>query len=192
MALWGPEGESHNGNSGFYGFSDWSTWYQGDILGNWTKSNSNLNSHQAQLNMIFDNTFILKLIYYHFCLDSKHMSTKTVELLTSKNLAEEIDLDLDFNVTNWWTMARMGGRTFPTPRHGRPSGETRPGFRQACGPAGLLINSLEARVRIGNANISSARSCGSWGEANLTHFREASRHFIESKSETTVAPLPLG
>src|SRR5262249_55732810 len=52
-------GGGTNGNKDFdplfYGMSDWGTWYQGDILGNWFVGNTNLNSHQVRLNLIVNN-----------------------------------------------------------------------------------------------------------------------------------------
>ncbi len=110
-------GGGTNGNKEFdplyYGFSDWGTWYQGDILGNWFQGNSNLNSHQVRLNMILNDAMILNLIYYHFSLDSRNVTMRTVAPLTSKDLSEEIDLDLDWAITNWWSTTLMVGTSIP-------------------------------------------------------------------------------
>ncbi len=96
----------------FYGMSDWGTWYQGEILGNWISSNSNLNSHQARLSLSVNDMFNVNLIYYHFLLDSQHVSGSMAPL-TSKDLADEVDLDLDFVITDWWTMVIMVGTNVP-------------------------------------------------------------------------------
>jgi len=110
-------GGGTNGNRDFdplfYGMSDWGSWYQGDILGNWVQSNTNLNSHQVRLNMVLSDMTILNLIYYHFSLDSRHMTTPTVEPITSKNLADEINLELDVAITNWWSTTLMVGANVP-------------------------------------------------------------------------------
>ncbi len=108
-------GGGTNGNRDFdplfYGMSDWGTWYQGDILGNWVTSNSNLNSHQVRLNLTLENSS-LNLIYYHFELDSKNVASANSPV-TSKNLADEIDLDWDVKLTNWWAMTLMIGADVP-------------------------------------------------------------------------------
>jgi hypothetical protein len=108
-------GGGTNGNKEFdplfYGFSDWGTWYQGDILGNWVTSNANLNSHQVRLNLTLEQSTV-NLIYYHFRLDSEKVS-KPVSPLNSKNLADELDLDWDFKITNWWVTTLMVGANVP-------------------------------------------------------------------------------
>jgi len=104
-------GGGDNGNRNFdplfYGMSDWGTWYQGEILGNWIVSNSNLNSHQIRLNLSPNDTVNMNVIYYHFLLDSRmqNLVPIPVEPVTSKNLADEINVIVDFNITSWWTMA---------------------------------------------------------------------------------------
>jgi len=110
-------GGGTNGNRDFdplfYGMSDWGSWYQGNILGNWVQSNSNLNSHQVRLNIVLSDKLILNLIYYHFSLYSKHETTPTIHPVTSKNLADEVDLDFDVGITDWWTTALMVGANIP-------------------------------------------------------------------------------
>jgi hypothetical protein len=87
--------------------SDWGTWYQGEILGNWIASNSNLNSHQVRVNLAPSDEISVNLIYYHFLLASltQDLVAKPAEPLTSKNLADEADLIVGFNLANWWSMA---------------------------------------------------------------------------------------
>lgn len=104
-------GGGDNGNRNFdplfYGMSDWGTWYQGEILGNWIVSNSNLNSHQIRLNLVPNDIVNVNVIYYHFVLDSRmqNLVSVPVEPVTSKNLADEINLIVDLSLTNWWTIA---------------------------------------------------------------------------------------
>jgi len=106
-------GGGHNGNHNFdplfYGMSDWGTWYQGEILGNWLATNTNLNSHQVRLNVIANEQISINLIYYHFMLDSRAQTLvpSPAATVTSRNLADEINLIADFSLTNWWTMALM-------------------------------------------------------------------------------------
>lgn len=103
----GGSGGDHNFDPLFYGLSDWGTWYQGEILGNWIASNSNLNSDQIRLNLAASDRLNIDLIYYHFMLASltQNLVSKPAAPLTSKNLADEANLILDLNLTNWWTVA---------------------------------------------------------------------------------------
>jgi hypothetical protein len=106
-------GGGHDGNRNFdplfYGMSDWGTWYQGEILGNWIATNTNLNSHQIRLNLVANEQVNINLIYYHFMLDShsQTMRSAPVKPITSTDLADEVNIIADFNLTNWWTMALM-------------------------------------------------------------------------------------
>jgi len=108
----GGTGGNRNFDPLFYGMSDWGTWYQGDILGNWVLGNSNLNSHQARLNFLLDDFWNVNLIYYHFSLDSRNFAGLK-QPLGSKDLGDEVDLDLDFSPTAWWTMAFMIAANVP-------------------------------------------------------------------------------
>lgn len=103
----GGPGGNHNFDPLFYGMSDWGTWYQGEILGNWIASNSNLNSHQVRVNLAPSDEISVNLIYYHFMLASltQDLVAKPAEPLTSKNLADEANLIVGFNLANWWSMA---------------------------------------------------------------------------------------
>lgn len=104
-------GGGHNGGRDFDplfdGSSDWGTWTQGEILGNWIATNSNLDSDQVRLNLSPDDKLNLNVIYYHFLLDSRaqNLVSKSAGPLTSKNLADEVDLTADLSITNWWSMA---------------------------------------------------------------------------------------
>jgi hypothetical protein len=103
----GGNNGKHNFDPLFYGMSDWGTWFQGEILGNWIASNSNLNSHQVRLNLTIHDDISVNLIYYHFMLASltQYLVAKPAAALTSKNLADEVNLIVGFNLTNWWSMA---------------------------------------------------------------------------------------
>jgi len=103
----GASNGKHNFDPLFYGMSDWGTWYQGEILGNWIASNSNLNSHQVRLNLTASRGISLNLIYYHFMLASRaqDLVAEPAAPVTSKDLADEVNVIASFDLTNWWTMA---------------------------------------------------------------------------------------
>ena len=71
-------GGGPNGNKEFdplfYGSSDWGAWYQGEILGNWIATNSNLNSHQLRLEVYPSEHLTIDLILYKFLLYSREQS----------------------------------------------------------------------------------------------------------------------
>ena len=89
----------------FLGELDWGTWSQGEILGEFVLSNSNLNSHQVRLKMQLNDIFTLNLIYYKFSFYNKNQNFGLVPTrVTSDALANEFDTILDINLTNWWSM----------------------------------------------------------------------------------------
>jgi hypothetical protein len=112
----GPNGR-HNFDPLFYGMSDWGTWYQGEILGNWIAGNSNLNSHQVRISATAADYITLNLIYYHFMLASNTQTlvSRSTATITNKNLADEVNLIIDINLTNWWNMAIMCSVDVPGP-----------------------------------------------------------------------------
>lgn len=112
----GPNG-SHNFDPLFYGMSDWGTWYQGEILGNWIATNSNLNSHQVRLSMVAADEITVNLIYYHFALASRtqNLVSGSAPAVSSKNLADEVNLVVEISLTNWWSMAVMCAIDVPGP-----------------------------------------------------------------------------
>ncbi len=97
--------------------SDWGTWYQGEILGNWIATNSNLNSHQVRLSMVAADEITVNLIYYHFALASRtqNLVSGSAPAVSSKNLADEVNLVVEISLTNWWSMAVMCAIDVPGP-----------------------------------------------------------------------------
>jgi hypothetical protein len=89
----------------FTGLPDWGYWFQGELLGEFVLSNSNLNSHQVRLKVKPNEILTFNLIYYKFLLDDKDQSFGLVPLRTNNNrLADEVDLILDVALTNWWSI----------------------------------------------------------------------------------------
>ena len=91
----------------FFGSIDWGTWYQGEILGNWVTNNSNLITHQVRLEFSPTASTTVNLIFYKFLLYStaQNLVKKPVMPVTSKNLADEIDLTVEYAPTPWWVIA---------------------------------------------------------------------------------------
>src|SRR5262249_8561691 len=91
----------------FYGSSDWGSWYQGEILGNWLTTNSNLISHQVRVEVTPTEATTFDVILYKFLLYSREQDlvTTPVEPVTSKDLADEVDLIFQYAPTAWWIVA---------------------------------------------------------------------------------------
>jgi len=97
-------GGTHAFDSLFTGLPDWGSWFQGELLGEYVLSNSNLNSHQVRLTVKPTDIVTVNLIYYHFHLDDSDQSFGLVAGPVDKNLADEVDLIVDVALTNWWSI----------------------------------------------------------------------------------------
>jgi hypothetical protein len=82
--------KSENFDSLYYGFSDWGTWYQGEIIGEYVLDNSNLNTHMVSLNVKPTKSVSINLFYYKFLVDRKESFG-----VTSNDFADEVDLAID-------------------------------------------------------------------------------------------------
>ncbi len=110
----GGSAGNHNFDPLFYGSSDWGSWYQGEILGNWVTSNSNLITHQVRLEFSPSNSTLVDLLFYKFMLYSRAQDlAKPVMPVTSKNLAEEIDLAVEYAPTPWWLITMTLSAAIP-------------------------------------------------------------------------------
>ena len=92
----------------FYGFSDWGYWYQGEILGEYVLSNSNLNSHTVRVNVKPIDSISVNLFYYNFRLDNA--SAFGVQ---SKSYANEYDLTVDWNPNDYLSFSVVGAYADP-------------------------------------------------------------------------------
>jgi hypothetical protein len=88
----------------FYGQSDWGTWFQGEILGNWVVANQNLLSWLLRLELRPVESLTLNLLYFHFNLAeltttevSRDGVLHTVNV-NSKNLGDEVNFAADWEV----------------------------------------------------------------------------------------------
>ena len=88
-------GDTEAFDSLFTGLPDWGYWFQGELLGEYVLSNSNLNSHQVRLKVKPHEKLTVNLIYYHFSLDDGDQSFGLTPSDVDHNLADEVDLIFD-------------------------------------------------------------------------------------------------
>lgn len=84
------------------GFSDWGTWWQGEIAGEYFVSNSNLISHQLRVHASPSEAVSTGLIFYDFQLD---IPSALGAQVTSDEVALELDWYLDWSVNDNWTFS---------------------------------------------------------------------------------------
>jgi len=82
------------------GFTDWGSWWQGEIAGEYFLSNSNLTSHMARVHVTPSDTLSGGLILYKFRLDQPASFAPGV---TDKNVAVEADLYSDWKINSNFT-----------------------------------------------------------------------------------------
>lgn len=108
--------EGDNPNSGksedfdplFYGFSDWGNWYQGEILGEYVLTNSNLNSHMVKLNVKPVDSISFNLFFYHFRLDNHEGFG-----VQSQDFADEWNLTVDWTANEHLSFSLVGAYADP-------------------------------------------------------------------------------
>ena len=93
-----------------YGYTDYGTWYQGEITGNYPLGNSNLNSHMLRAKMKASETVTLNLIYYNFTLDHPSALASNV---TSDKWGDEVDFITDWQATKKVYVIGVLGVLFP-------------------------------------------------------------------------------
>jgi hypothetical protein len=103
----------------FYGQSDWGTWFQGEILGNWVVANSNLLSWLLRLELRPVESLTLNLLYFHFNLAqltttevSRDGVLHTVNV-NSKNLGDEVNFAADWEVNKHLLFTGVYGFNVP-------------------------------------------------------------------------------
>jgi hypothetical protein len=116
----------------FTGLTDWGTWFQGEILGEFVISNSNLNSNQVRLKLEPSDVLTVNLIYYGFWLYNKSQAFGvTPSTVSSSSLADEVDVILDVSLANWWSMTATFAVAVPNQ-----------GFREAVDGSETWISSM--------------------------------------------------
>jgi hypothetical protein len=113
----------------FTGLPDWGTWFQGELLGEYVLSNSNLISHQVRLTVTPSDVLTVNLIYYHYQLDDPDQDFGLVPGRVDHDLADEVDLILDLALTNWWSITASFAVASPNQ-----------GFKQAVGGSDTWFN----------------------------------------------------
>jgi len=106
----------------FLGFTDWGSWWQGEIAGEYLISNSNLSSHQFRLHVDPMASLGTGVIYYDFSLDQPASYGPGV---TSNRLGSELDWYLDWKITKRLTLSGVAAFADPGPAAAQASGRTR-------------------------------------------------------------------
>jgi len=84
----------------YLGFSDWGSWWQGEIAGEYFLSNSNLKSHQARLHLTPNDSVSGGVIFYKFLADQPAAYGPGI---TSHDLAVEVDGYTDWKINKNFT-----------------------------------------------------------------------------------------
>lgn len=80
-----------------YGFSDWGTWYQGEITGEHVFGWSNLNSHLLRVEMAPTENIVVNVMYYYF--DFNRASALGTHV-SNQHFADEFNLIIDWFATD--------------------------------------------------------------------------------------------
>ena len=92
----------------FYGFYDWGYWYQGEVLGEYVLSNSNLDSHMIKLNVKPIDSVSASLFYFKFKFDDASAAG-----VTSRDFADEWNLTVDWTATDHVTISAVAAYVDP-------------------------------------------------------------------------------
>lgn len=87
----------------FYGFTDWGSWFQGEIIGEYVLANRNLNADMIKLKFQPLDPVTMHLIYYRFSLDDAAAAG-----LASDDYADEVDLIIEWEVNSHLTLSMVG------------------------------------------------------------------------------------
>jgi hypothetical protein len=115
----GSNGEIESFDPLFYGMSDWGTWYQGEIFGNFIALNSNLETHTFRLRIEPAENWTINLIGTIFELDEfatrlqPRIGDPRVVLIRDKDLASELDVVVDWEVGEHLALTATFGALFP-------------------------------------------------------------------------------
>jgi len=105
----------------FLGFYDWSTWWQGEIAGEYFLVNSNLKSHVARVHVAPTSKLGAGVIYYKFLNDVPASFGPNV---TSHDIAFEVDGYADWKFNENFTLTLTGAFANPGPAVEQSSGRT--------------------------------------------------------------------
>jgi len=91
-----------------YGFTDYGSWFQGEITGNYPLANGNVQSHQVRVKAAPTETLTLNFFYYHFTFDEPESFG-----VTSDNWGDEINFTADWAATEKLYVIGVVGVLFP-------------------------------------------------------------------------------
>ena len=100
------------------GFSDWGSWWQGEIAGEYFVSNSNLASHQLRVHTTPTESISTGLIFYQFLLD------QVAEPGDPDDVARELDWYMDWSVNDNFIMSFVAALAEPGDAVEESSGRT--------------------------------------------------------------------
>ena len=100
--------KSKNFDPLFYDGPDWGTWTQGEILGEWVLSNSNLISHTVRLKAYPTAKLTLTALYYYFLLDDPGAAG-----VEDHDFAQELDFAADYAVNGNFSVGVVAAVSFP-------------------------------------------------------------------------------
>jgi hypothetical protein len=112
-AFFSGDEESSSGKSEtfdplFYEGPDWGTWTQGEILGEWVLSNSNLIAHTIRLNAYPSSKLALTALYYYFLLDSPAAAG-----VDDHDFSQELNLIADYAVSGNLSVGMVAAASVP-------------------------------------------------------------------------------
>ncbi len=94
----------------FPGFSDWGSWWQGEIAGEYFLANSNLVSHQIRVHTTPTPRLSSGVIFYKFLADQPGAYAPDN---TSRNIGVEVDAYADWTINDNFTLSLVGGGASP-------------------------------------------------------------------------------
>ena len=92
----------------FYGFTDWGSWFQGEIIGEYVLANHNLDADMIKLKIQPLDPVTMHLIYYRFTLHDAAAAG-----LASDDYADEVDLIIDWKVNRHLSLSMVGAYAEP-------------------------------------------------------------------------------
>jgi hypothetical protein len=110
-------GDSNPGNGSvrsfdplFYGYSDWGSWFMGEVVGQYMLFNSNQTTHMVKLSVAPTESVGAGLIYYHFELDKKNYFGTPV---SGRDFADEVNAYADWEVNDNLNLSGVAGFAIP-------------------------------------------------------------------------------
>jgi hypothetical protein len=103
----------------YYGFSDWDSWYLGEIFGEYVGTNRNLDAYTVRLRTQPAERWTVNLVYLAFVLDEfatelqPRLFDPRLVSVEDKDLGHEVDLTVDWTMTEHVTWSFVVAALFP-------------------------------------------------------------------------------